>query len=88
MWQGIDIVVGVTVSWIPLAADYTRFARTPRAAFWGTGVGYFVPDVLLLALGPVVLLTRDVADAPAPPPAVPAGGICGGPGLARSTKAT
>ena len=26
-WQGIDIVVGVTVSWIPLAADYTRFAR-------------------------------------------------------------
>ena len=36
-WQGIDIVVGVTVSWIPLAADYTRFARTPRGAFWGTG---------------------------------------------------
>jgi nucleobase:cation symporter-1, NCS1 family len=74
-WQGIDIVVGVTVSWIPLAADYTRFARTPRAAFWGTGIGYFVPDALLLALGAVVLLTRDVADASALPAAVVAGGL-------------
>ena len=74
-WQGIDIVIGVTVSWIPLAADYTRFARSPRAAFWGTGVGYFVPDALLLALGAVVLLTRDVADAAALPAAVAAGGL-------------
>ena len=74
-WQGIDIVVGVTVSWIPLAADYTRFARSSRAAFWGTGVGYFVPDALLLALGAVVLLTRDVSDAAALPAAVAAGGV-------------
>lgn len=74
-WQGIDIVVGVTVSWIPLAADYTRFARTPRAAFWGTGVGYFVPDALLLGLGAVVLLTRDVGEASALPAAIAAGGL-------------
>ena len=74
-WQGIDVVVGVTVSWIPLAADYTRFARTPRAAFWGTGVGYLVPDALLLALGAVVLLTRDLTDASALPAAVAAGGL-------------
>jgi NCS1 family nucleobase:cation symporter-1 len=74
-WHGIDIVVGVTVSWIPLAADYTRFARSPRGAFWGTGIGYLVPDALLLALGAVVLLTRDVADASALPAAVAAGGL-------------
>ena len=74
-WQGIDIVVGVTVSWIPLAADYTRFARSPQAAFWGTGIGYFVPDALLLGLGAVILLTRDVADPAALPAAVAAGGI-------------
>jgi hypothetical protein len=30
VWQGADVVVGITVSWIPLAADYTRFARRPR----------------------------------------------------------
>ncbi|MBA2295449.1 MAG: cytosine permease [Actinobacteria bacterium] len=75
LWQGIDIVVGVTVSWVPLAADYTRFARTPRGAFWGTGVGYFVPDAMLLGLGAVVLLTRDVADAAALPAAIAAGGL-------------
>ena len=74
-WQGIDIVVGVTVSWIPLAADYTRFARTPKGAFWGTGIGYFIPDTLLLALGAVVLLTRDLADPSALPAAVAAGGL-------------
>jgi nucleobase:cation symporter-1, NCS1 family len=73
-WQAIDVVVGVTVSWVPLAADYTRFARTPRAAFWGTGIGYLIPDVLLLALGAVVLLTREVGDAAALPAAVAAGG--------------
>jgi purine-cytosine permease-like protein len=71
----VDIVVGVTVSWVPLAADYTRFARTPRGAFWGTGAGYLLPDALLLALGAVILLTRDVGDAAALPAAVAAGGI-------------
>lgn len=73
-WQGIDLAVGVTVSWIPLAADYTRFARTPRGAFWGTGIGYAVPDALLLALGAVILLTRDVSDATALPAAIATGG--------------
>ena len=73
-WQGVDLVVGVTVSWIPLAADYTRFARTPRGAFWGTGIGYAIPDALLLALGAVVLLTRDVSDAAALPAAIASGG--------------
>ena len=74
-WQGTDIVVGVTVSWVPLAADYTRFARTSRGAFWGTGIGYLLPDVLLLGLGALILLTRDVGDAAALPAAVAAGGI-------------
>ena len=75
VWQGADIVVAVTVSWIPLAADYTRFSRGPRSAFWGTGVGYFVPDLLLLSLGAVLLFTRDVTDAAALPPAVATGGV-------------
>ena len=75
VWQGADIVVGVTVSWIPLAADYTRFSRSPRAAFWGTGVGYLIPDLLLLSLGAVLLFTREITDAAALPPAVAAGGL-------------
>lgn len=73
--QAIDIVVAVTVSWVPLAADYTRFARSPRQAFWASGLGYLVPDVLLLSLGAVALLTREVADPAALPAAIAGAGI-------------
>ena len=67
--------MGVTVSWVPLAAD-SRVSRGRRAgAFWGTGIGYLIPDALLLALGAVILLTREVGDAAALPAAVAAGGI-------------
>ena len=69
-----DIVVGITVSWIPLAADYTRFSRSSRGAFWGTGLGYLLPNVGLLALGAVIVLSRDLADPGALPAAVAAGG--------------
>jgi purine-cytosine permease-like protein len=75
VWQGTDLVVAVTVSWIPLAADYTRFSRSPRSAFWGAGVGYLIPDVLLLSLGAVIVFTRGVTDAAELPAAVAAGGL-------------
>jgi nucleobase:cation symporter-1, NCS1 family len=74
-WQGADIVVGITVSWIPLAADYTRFSRSASAGLWGTGVGYMLPNVLLLALGAILLLSRDLAEAAQLPAAVAAGGV-------------
>ncbi len=74
-WQGADVVVGITVSWIPLAADYTRFSTTRREAFAGTGLGYLVPDAWLLALGVVLVLSRDLTDPAALPIAVVAGGF-------------
>ena len=43
--QGIDLVIANIVSWTPLAADYTRFARDRRSAFFGAGVGYLLPTV-------------------------------------------
>jgi putative hydroxymethylpyrimidine transporter CytX len=75
VWQGADVVVGITVSWIPYAADYTRFSRTRRGAFWGTGLGYLLPDAWLLALGVVLVASRDLADPAALPAAVVAGGF-------------
>ena len=74
-WQGADIVVAITVSWVPLAADYTRFSRSKRSGGIGSGVGYFVPDAWLLALGVVLVLSRDLSDPGALPPAVVAGGF-------------
>jgi putative hydroxymethylpyrimidine transporter CytX len=74
-WQGIDLVVGITVSWIPLAADYTRFSSSRRAGLLGTGVGYLVPSLWMLFLGIVLVLGRDIADAAALPAAVAAAGL-------------
>ena len=74
VWQGADIVVAITVSFVPYAADYTRFSRSRRGAFLGTGVGYLVPDAWLLALGVVLVLSRDLSDPAALPAAVVAGG--------------
>jgi purine-cytosine permease-like protein len=65
----------VTVSWIPLVADYTRYCRTPRAAFGGVGLGYGITDAWMLALGAVLVLARDLSDAAALPAAVVAGGL-------------
>ena len=75
VWQGADIVVAITVSFVPYAADYTRFSRSRRGAFWGTGLGYLVPDAWLLALGVLIVLSRDLSDAAALPAAVVAGGL-------------
>jgi NCS1 family nucleobase:cation symporter-1 len=75
VWQGADIVVGITVSWIPLVADYTRFSRSTRAAFTGVGLGYGITDAWMLILGALLVLSRDLTDAAALPAAVVAGGL-------------
>ena len=75
VWQGADIVVAITVSWVPLAADYTRFSSSRRAGGLGTGLGYFVPGTWLLVLGVVLVLSRDLSDPAALPTAVVAGGL-------------
>ena len=75
VWQGADVVVGITVSWVPYAPDYTRFCRDRRGAFLGTGIGYLLPDMWLLALGAVLVLSRGLSDPAALPTAVVAGGF-------------
>jgi putative hydroxymethylpyrimidine transporter CytX len=73
--EGVDLVVSITVSWIPLVADYTRFGRSRRDAFWGTGAGYLVASLWLWGLGAILFFTRDVTDPAALPVAVAAGGL-------------
>ncbi|HEY2073299.1 MAG TPA: cytosine permease, partial [Gaiellaceae bacterium] len=72
--QAVDLVIGSVVSWTPLAADYTRFARTRKGAALGAGVGYFVPTIWCIGLGILVVLARGVSDAQALPAAVAAAG--------------
>jgi nucleobase:cation symporter-1, NCS1 family len=74
-WQGVDLVVAMPVSWLPLAADYTRFSKSGRGAFWGASVGYFLPNVWLYSLGAILLLSRGLADAPSVIGAIATGGV-------------
>ena len=73
--QGVDLVVAMPVSWLPLVADYTRFSRGRQTAFLGSGVGYFVPNVWLYALGAVLLLSRDVSDSTSLLTSIAVGGL-------------
>lgn len=75
VWLGIDLVVAITVSWTPLAADYTRFSRDRRSAFLGTGLGYFVAGTWMLLLGALLVLGRGLTDATEVPAAVAAAGL-------------
>jgi purine-cytosine permease-like protein len=56
-WIAVDTVVGVSVSWVPLASDYSRHARSARDAFTGAFVGYSVTQIACYALGLVALVT-------------------------------
>jgi nucleobase:cation symporter-1, NCS1 family len=53
----LDYVIAVSVSWVPVAADYTRHSPTVRQAALGSFVGYSVTHVLCYALGLFTLVT-------------------------------
>lgn len=61
-WAGVDLVVAMPLSWFPLVADYDRFARRARGAFWGTFLGYAAANIVFFALG--ALLVRALATGP------------------------
>jgi purine-cytosine permease-like protein len=47
----VDYVIALSVSWVPLAADYARHSRSSKAAFAGVVGGYTIAQVACLALG-------------------------------------
>jgi putative hydroxymethylpyrimidine transporter CytX len=56
-WAATDTVVAAAISFAPLAADYTRHSRTPRAAFAGALGGYGITQVLCYVIGLLALVT-------------------------------
>lgn len=63
-WVGVDLVIALPISWLPLVADYNRFARKSRGAFWGTFVGFAITNFWFLALGTMALLGAGVNQEP------------------------
>ena len=50
-WQGVDLVVALPVSWLPLVGDYSRFARRAVPAALGTYAGYAIANIWFFTLG-------------------------------------
>jgi putative hydroxymethylpyrimidine transporter CytX len=55
-WLAVDLVVVMPISWLPLAADYNRFARSGAGGFAGTYWGYLIGNVWFYALGALLVL--------------------------------
>ena len=60
-WLAVDLVVVMPVSWLPLVADYTRFARSGARASAGTFAGYVVGNVWFYTLGALLVLSLGVS---------------------------
>jgi putative hydroxymethylpyrimidine transporter CytX len=48
---GMDLVIAMPISWLPLVADYSRFAKSSKSCFWGTWIGYFLVSSWMYLLG-------------------------------------
>src|SRR4051812_46709413 len=63
-WLAVDLVIALSVSWIPLVADYTRFSSSRRAGFWGAGLGYLLPTLFQFGFGSILVLSHPSIDGP------------------------
>jgi NCS1 family nucleobase:cation symporter-1 len=71
-WGAVDLVIAQPVSWLPLVADYNRFARPGVSSAGGTFLGYAVGNAWFYALGALLVLGAGLSD---PSPAGLAGAI-------------
>lgn len=55
-WLAVDLVIVMPVSWLPLVADSTRFARRERGVFGMTYAGYALGNAWFYALGAWLVL--------------------------------
>ncbi len=65
-WAGVDLVIAMPVSWLPLVADFNRFARDERRSAVATFGSYAAGNAWFYVLGALLVLaagaTPDVLD--------------------------
>ena len=76
-WLAVDLVIVMPISWLPLVADPTRFARTDRGVFSATFLGYAIGNAWFYALG-AWLVVYAFASADAPGIVAAVAGLAGG----------
>src|SRR5438445_8548022 len=62
-WLAVDLVIAQPVSWLPLVADYNRFARRGVSGAAGTYWGYALGNAWFYALGAVLALAAGLTAA-------------------------
>lgn len=72
-WPAADLVASLSVSWMPLAADYSRQSRSAGAAFVGASCGYAISSSLFFALGVLAIAAYGGDDVLGSLLAIPAG---------------
>ena len=58
-FSALDLVIAMPVSWMPLVADYNRFAKKSKSALWGTFIGFTMTNILFY-FGGVLIGTSDI----------------------------
>ncbi|MEZ5338780.1 MAG: cytosine permease [bacterium] len=61
MLAAADVVIAMSVSWLPLVADYSRFAREPSGAARGTFLGYFIGGSWMYFVGLLVACSQGLS---------------------------
>jgi NCS1 family nucleobase:cation symporter-1 len=59
---GMDLVIAMPISWLPLVSDYSRFATGSKPSFWGTWMGYFIVSSWMYLLGLAASLVTQSPD--------------------------
>jgi putative hydroxymethylpyrimidine transporter CytX len=59
---GMDLVIAMPISWLPLVSDYSRFATGSKSSFWGTWIGYFIVSSWMYLLGLAASLATQSSD--------------------------
>lgn len=60
---GLDLVIAMPISWMPLVSDYARYAHPPGGGLRGTWWGYFIVGSWMFGVGLVASLATG-SDAP------------------------
>jgi nucleobase:cation symporter-1, NCS1 family len=59
---GMDLVIAMPISWLPLVSDYSRFATDSKRSFWGTWIGYFIVSSWMYLIGLMATLATQSPD--------------------------
>ena len=59
---GMDLVIAMPISWLPLVSDYSRFATNSKSSFWGTWMSYFIVSSWMYLLGLAASLATQSPD--------------------------